>query len=344
MTKYRIVAAGGTFDHLHKGHKEFLRFALSFSSKVILGLTSEAFVKNKEHWRNIESYERRKSVLEDFLVREKVRDRVEIVQIDDIFGPTLTSNLPMEAIVVSKESVKNVKIINEKRQKIGLAYITVLVCPMVKGNDGRIISSTRIRNGEITREGKPYLNPLWLTQTLILPGNVRSKLQQPLGLLIKDLKSWIASEKQLLASSIVTIGDVVTKSFSALSLQSKIAVVDFHVGRKKQFLNFGELGFLGEEKIIEVDNPAGCLTPLLFKAIFRIFHPLSSKERIVLVITGEEDLLVLPFLLLCPLGFAIFYGQPEKGVVKVDVSEENKQKAYDLITQFTPHQTVRGNY
>lgn len=335
MQRFNLIACGGTFDHLHKGHKEFLRFALSFSSKVILGLTSEAFVKNKERWENIEPYERRKSVLEDFLIREKARDRVEIVQIDDIFGPTLTPNLSIEAIVVSKESVKNAKIINEKRQKSGLTCISILVCPMIKGSDGRIISSTRIRNGEITRGGKPYLNPLWLTQTLILPENVRSKLQQPLGLLIKDLQTWVASQNFLDTSSMVAVGDVVTKSFNALSLKPKIAVVDFHVGRKKQFLNFGELGFLGKEKIIEVDNPAGCLTPLLFKAIFRIFHPLSSKERIVLVITGEEDLLVLPFLLLCPLGFAIFYGQPGGGVVKVDVSEENKQKAYDLIAQFT---------
>lgn len=335
MTKYRIVAAGGTFDHFHKGHKEFLRFALAFSSKVILGLTSEAFVKNKEHWRNIESYERRKSVLEDFLIMEKARDRVEIVQIDDIFGPTLTPDLPIEAIVVSKESAKNAKIINEKRQEIGLACISILVCPLVKGSDGRIISSTRIRNGEITREGKFYLNPLWLTKTLLLPKDTREKLKQPLGLLIKDFKSWVASQNLLDTSSMVAIGDVVTKSFNALSLKPKISVVDFHVSRKKQFYNLGELGFLGEEKIIRVDNPAGCFTPLLFKAIFRIFHPSSSKERIALVVTGEEDLLVLPFLLLCPLGFAIFYGQPEKGVVKVDVSEENKQKACDLIAQFT---------
>lgn len=336
IQRFNLIACGGTFDHFHKGHKEFLRFALSFSSKVILGLTSEAFVKDKKCWGNIESYERRKSVLEEFLIKEKARDCVKIVQIDDIFGPTLTPDLPIEAIVVSKESLKNAKIINEKRQKIGLACISILTCPMVKGSDGKIISSTRIRKGEITREGRPYLNPLWLTKTLLLPEDVRSRLKQPLGLLIKDLKTWIVLQDFLGASSIVTIGDVVTKSFNTLSLKPRIAVIDFHVGRKKQFSSFGELGFLGEEEIIEVDNPAGCLTPLLFKAVFQIFHTLSSKGHVLLVINGEEDLSVLPFLLLCPLGFVIFYGQLGGGVVKVEVSEENKQKAYDFVSQFTP--------
>jgi len=47
MTKYELVATGGTFDVIHKGHMELLEKAFSISSNVIIGLTSDELAEKK---------------------------------------------------------------------------------------------------------------------------------------------------------------------------------------------------------------------------------------------------------------------------------------------------------
>ena len=39
---------GGTFDHLHDGHKFLLRTALRLSNNIEIGLTSQKLLKNKK--------------------------------------------------------------------------------------------------------------------------------------------------------------------------------------------------------------------------------------------------------------------------------------------------------
>ena len=47
MAKYELVATGGTFDIIHKGHTELLEKAFSISSNVIIGLTSDELAEKK---------------------------------------------------------------------------------------------------------------------------------------------------------------------------------------------------------------------------------------------------------------------------------------------------------
>jgi uncharacterized protein (UPF0218 family) len=43
----------------------------------------------------------------------------------------------------------------------------------------------------------------------------------------------------------------------------------------------------------------------------------------------------LPVIVMAPLGFKIYYGQPNKGMVEVEVTEEKKHQAYDIISKFS---------
>lgn len=337
MQKFNTVVCGGTFDHFHKGHEEFIRFALSYGKKIIIGLTSEKYVqKNKIEKeflliQKIESYQERKKSLINFLKKEKVENRAEIVSIDDFFGPTLKKDLNIDAIIVSENLIKGAEKINQEREKIGLPKLVILIKHLIKSKDEKTISSTRIRKGEINRSGRPYLNPLWLSKKLLLAKVLRRRLKMPLGPLFQNE---IESLKNLNNSYLIAVGDVITKSFNKISSSPKISVVDFYVARKRIFNSFEELGFKGEAKVINVKNRAGFLTPEIFKASLTAFQFLGGKKNVIIKVEGEEDLAVLPIILASPLDFSVFYGQPDKGVVRIDITEKNKEMAYQFINNF----------
>lgn len=335
MKKYNFVACGGTFDLLHIGHKEFLRFAISLGEKLLIGITSDAYTQNSKlktkNSKLIESYEKRKEMVEKFLETEIGIGLFKIVKIDDVYGPTLDKDLVIDAIVVTRDSQGGAQHINSIRKERGLLEIDVIVSPLITGEDGKTISSSRIRLGEIDRDGKLYIRPEWLLQTLQLPDYVRLELKRPIGtLVIKD-----KNIQDLNPSQTITVGDVVTKTCNDRSLNHILSVVDFIVQRKKKYNNIAELGFSGNEKMLTVTNPAGFLTPQLFKAVQTVFGEKNNKSRFVIRVGGEEDLAVLPVLLAAPLGYTILYGQPNEGVVLIIVSEESKKRAREIVSQFT---------
>ena len=47
MSKFSLVATGGTFDIIHRGHLTLLANAFEISNKVIIGLTSDEFIQKK---------------------------------------------------------------------------------------------------------------------------------------------------------------------------------------------------------------------------------------------------------------------------------------------------------
>ncbi|MBI2613699.1 MAG: pantetheine-phosphate adenylyltransferase [Candidatus Levybacteria bacterium] len=329
--KYSVVICGGTFDHFHKGHRMFLRHVFSVGKEYIVGITSDEFVRrwkiDGRSWTKIEAFEERKRAILEFIKKEGVLNKAEIVKIDDLFGPTLDKSLVIDAIVVSENTKKGAEIINERRKKIGLKKINLSVAPQVLAQDGKLISSGRIRNGEINREGKLYVNPLWLKSDLILPQNLRRELKKPLGSLTLNVPANARASAGRSKQLIVTVGDITTKKINELKLNQQVSVVDFKVGRQKKFSNTIELGFLGSERIVKVNNPPSSITAELFRACLTVWN----KGRVIILIDGEEDLAVLPIVLFAPLNIIVYYGQPGQGVVKVVVSEESKEKAYNLV-------------
>ncbi len=333
MKKFNLVVAGGTFDYFHKGHEEFLRFILSQTERLLLGITSNSFVQGKVSDSLIESFEIRKKAVENFLQQENLLKRVEIAQIDSIYIPKIWEGLPIEAIFVSENTVQGADAINNLRVKEDLPALKIISCPLVRGEDGEFISSSRIRMGKINREGRPYISSVFTKNTLIITDSLTRELKKPFGFLINDFDSWIKHNKQI-SSQLVTVGDVVTKSANELSVQNNLSIIDFKIERKKVFSQIIDLGFKGSEKVVSVNNPSGSLTPELFSSVIQVFDSKSSKSRKIILVNGEEDLAVLPVLLAAPLGFTVLYGQPKEGVVLIEVTEEVKDKAYDIIGRF----------
>jgi len=150
--KYKTVATGGTFDHLHKGHVALLARSFEVGDRVVIGLTSDAFAL-KEGKTPDQSYSERHAALEAFIHRRFPGRKYLIAKLDDYFGPGIASP-EVQAIVVSRETAKRVSIANELREAKGFLPLEVVVVDYVLADDSRPISSSRIRSGELDVEGR----------------------------------------------------------------------------------------------------------------------------------------------------------------------------------------------
>jgi pantetheine-phosphate adenylyltransferase len=151
--RFRTVGVGGTFDELHKGHRALLIKAFEIGEHVMVGVSSDEFVRRMEKSHQTASYEERTRELNDFLRNQGVLQRAEIIPINDVYGGVLLSKDPIGALVVSRETEPVAIKINQKRKEIGIGPLEIIVIDMVPSQNHAAISTTRIRTGEIDREG-----------------------------------------------------------------------------------------------------------------------------------------------------------------------------------------------
>ncbi len=149
---------GGTFDVLHRGHRELLKRAFSVGRKVVIGITSDELVSKLHKPHKVDSFEKRKTVLERLLSHWGVLARTRIVALDDRFGPTIISPR-FDAIVVSQRTLRAALEINSIRKAKKLKPLAIVTIRLIMADDSRPISSTRIRRGRINREGKLLHDP-----------------------------------------------------------------------------------------------------------------------------------------------------------------------------------------
>ena len=135
---------GGTFDHLHEGHKFLIKTALLFSKKIVIGLATENLLKKKNQATKIENYQIREQNLKTFIDSIGYLNRVEIVPLNDPYGPPVHEP-EYEGIIASQETYKNALKINEIRESKSFTPLIIIVIPMIKDRNKNILSSTAIR-------------------------------------------------------------------------------------------------------------------------------------------------------------------------------------------------------
>jgi len=150
--RYRIVATGGTFDGLHRGHEALLSKSFEVGERVVIGVTSDAFASKEGKTPELK-YSERVERLKEFLAKSFPGREYLIAQLNDYFGPGIASE-DVEAIVVSRETASRVPIANRLRSEKGFPPLEVVVVDYVLAEDGEPISSTRIKRGEIDRDGR----------------------------------------------------------------------------------------------------------------------------------------------------------------------------------------------
>jgi len=151
MSKFKLVALGGTFDLIHGGHIELLRKGFSISTKVIIGLASDELAKKKGK-ELLHKYPQRYTALEDVIRKNFPNADYEISKLENDFGPAILEK-EVEALIVSEETAFRGKELNRLRKQRKSPPIEVVVVPLVLAKDGKHISTTRIKNHEIDKDG-----------------------------------------------------------------------------------------------------------------------------------------------------------------------------------------------
>ena len=157
MKKFRKVAVGGTFDELHKGHRSLLVKAFEVGEIVLIGLCTDEFVKKMGKPHVTAPYEARLKELKAFLKKSHLNGKTEIVPLNDPYGNTIRDKC-IEALIVSEETEKTAVKINQKRSEARLPTLAIVTISMVPAENYKPISTTRIRQGEIDREGHVLKN------------------------------------------------------------------------------------------------------------------------------------------------------------------------------------------
>ena len=158
-----------------------------------------------------------------------------------------------------------------------------------------------------------------------LPNSLRDQLKTPLGILLpidQDNKENI--QKYLLDESyIITVGDRTTEKMIEYGIIPSLQIIDGFEKRKQR-----EFPKLGNASELMIDNPAAEITLQSIEIIKKAFE---MTPPIRLTVNGEEDLLVLPVCIHAPKNSVVLYGQPNKGLVLVEITAEIRNKAQTLL-------------
>ncbi|WP_254769376.1 phosphopantetheine adenylyltransferase [Salinilacihabitans rarus] len=148
------VALGGTFDPVHDGHRRLFERAFELGD-VTVGLTSDELAPETRHVdRYVRPYEDRKRDLEAELAgyTDEYDREFEVRTLEEPTG--IATEPQFDYLIVSPETVDGGERINEIRRERGHDPLEVVVVPHVLAEDGEIISSTRIVQGEIDEHGR----------------------------------------------------------------------------------------------------------------------------------------------------------------------------------------------
>ena len=151
MSEFSLIATGGTFDIIHRGHLTLLSTAFTISDKVIIGLTSDELAEKKGKL-TINQYEKRLENLTTVISKEFPNTTFQINKLDNDFGPAVLEK-EVEALIVSDETSNQGPILNQLRAETKLPPVKIITVPMFLAKDGTRISTTRIKNSEIDTEG-----------------------------------------------------------------------------------------------------------------------------------------------------------------------------------------------
>jgi len=155
----------------------------------------------------------------------------------------------------------------------------------------------------------------------LLTKELRKKLKRPIGRLLKKIGG-------MGKARVIAVGDVAAYNLLQNGITPRMIIYDKKVRRrpvaKKIRTLLDNLGW----KTFRIVNKRGTVSEEAWIAIEE-----GLRKRSKIIVKGEEDLLVLPVVLLAKKGSMIAYGQPGRGIVLIRVSAKKKKEVKKLVDQ-----------
>ncbi len=159
---------------------------------------------------------------------------------------------------------------------------------------------------------------------LRLPNDLRGELKEPLGPIHEDLGPWYDE----LDGTVVAVGDVVSYHCEAAGRPADVAIIDGRTKRSAVDPDIEDALAAPDRSTRHAINPAAAITRSLLEALT---EAIERDEPVQIVVEGEEDLATLPAALALPDGAHVLYGQPDEGVVHVEVDETVRARTRSLL-------------
>lgn len=163
----------------------------------------------------------------------------------------------------------------------------------------------------------------------VLPEEIKEKLSEPIGPVFNNeekLVSFLKKQKYF-----VCIGDSVTYTVLKNKLKPFFCVVDYKTRRGPCLEETIDLIKTFGDKIIKIENPPGCISDSLWETIKNVFLDINKNITYRIEVKGEEDLASLPAIFFAPTDVTVIYGLPDRGVLIVKPTNDNKAKVKKVL-------------
>jgi GTP-dependent dephospho-CoA kinase len=157
------------------------------------------------------------------------------------------------------------------------------------------------------------------------------KMKAPLGILLTGPPSEAIPKLQQLIKlkkppMVATVGDIVSQETLKARLKIDLRIVD-----NKTLRNAIRSIDFPSQKTYTVRNPAGVIRSEAWQTIKKAV----GRKGSLVIVEGEEDLLVLPVLLEAPEDSLVVYGQPREGIVVVEATASKKREVKAMVDRMS---------
>jgi len=166
---------------------------------------------------------------------------------------------------------------------------------------------------------------------LVLTEELRRSLKDPLGKLLlgsgpeiyEEISTTISLKKP---PRVIFVGDAVAKNALAKGIRRDIMIIDNRERRAQT-----EPLDVHATRIFRVRNDPGTIGSEAWAAV----EEAVESGDAIMIVDGEEDLLTLVAMAVAPLGSFVIYGQPDEGLVLVEVDDSAKKSACSFLESMT---------